>query len=214
VENHDPVNEYALQHTSREDDVLHQIYRETNLTTVYPHMLSGHLQGKLLEMISKMIKPERILEIGTFTGYSAICLAKGLAEGGMLHTIDINDELTGVACRYFALAGLEDQIRMHTGHACEIIPLLEETFDLVFIDADKEEYLRYYELSFPKVRMGGFILADNVLWGGKVLPSSTDKNKETRGVREFNEFVMKDNRVEKLFLPFRDGLYMLRKISE
>jgi caffeoyl-CoA O-methyltransferase len=214
VENPDLITEYALLHTTPEDEVLYQLYRETNLTTVYPHMLSGRLQGKLLEFISKMIRPERILEIGTFTGYSAICMARGLAKNGLLHTIDINDELKDMACRYFTMAGLDKKIVMHTGNACDIIPQLQESFDLVFIDADKEEYLQYYELSFPKVRTGGFILADNVLWGGKALPSSTDHNKETRGVREFNTFVKDDNRVEKLFLPFRDGIYILQKIRD
>jgi caffeoyl-CoA O-methyltransferase len=207
------ITQYALEHTSPEDDILHRLYRETNLTTVYPHMLSGPLQGKFLELVSKMIRPSGILEIGTFTGYSAICLARGLNSEGLLHTIDINDELAEVALKYFKLAGLENKIILHTGDAIEIIPKLDEWFDLVFLDGDKEQYVQYYELVFPCLKIGGFILADNVLWGGKVLPGSTDHDKETRGIREFNAHIKDDNRVEKLLLPFRDGIYILRKVG-
>jgi predicted O-methyltransferase YrrM len=205
--------DYAMLHSSPEDKILHDLFRETNLTTVYPRMISGHLQGKFLEMISYMVKPLRILEIGTFTGYSAICLAKGLAAGGLLHTIDINDELTERAQFYFRQSGMADKIIMHTGDACEVIPALGEQFDLVFIDGDKEQYLAYYEVVFPVLNQGGFILADNVLWGGKVLPGSADNDKETLSVREFNDYIKNDNRVDKMMLPFRDGIYILRKIS-
>ena len=204
---------YAQKHTTPEDEILHRLYRETNLTTVYPRMLSGHLQGQLLKMISQMISPSRILEIGTFTGYSAICMARGLAHDGILHTIDINDELAETAKRYFRLAGLENAIVMHVGDAIRIIPEIDENFDLVFIDGDKEEYLQYYEKVFPKINRGGFILADNVLWGGKVLAEYGDDDKETRCIREFNAFVAADDRVERLLLPFRDGIFMIRKIS-
>lgn len=205
--------EYALQHTTAEDEVLKRLYRETNLKTVYPHMLSGHMQGKLLEIISYMIRPSRILEIGTFTGYSAICLAKGLPEKGLLHTIDINDELTDMALKYFRLAGLSEKIIFHAGDAIEIIPALEDYFDLVFIDGDKEQYLQYYVQVMKKLKRNGFILADNVLWGGKVLPGYSGHDKETAGISDFNRFVAADPRVEKILLPFRDGLYILRKIA-
>lgn len=208
------ITDYAIKHTTPEDEVLHRLYRETHLTTVYPNMLSGPLQGKLLEFISRMMKPSRILEIGTFTGYSAICLAKGLAPGGILHTIDINDELSDTALKFIREAGLEERIILHTGDALEIIPQLKDTFDLVFIDADKEEYIRYYQLVFPKVRRGGFIIADNVLWGGKVLPESRDSEKETVSIREFNAFILSDSKVEKMMLPFRDGIYLLYKVNE
>jgi len=208
------ITDYVLKYTTPEDDVLHRLYRETHLTTVYPNMLSGPLQGKLLEFISRMIKPVRILEIGTFTGYSAICMARGLAPGGLLHTIDINDELSETALRYFRDAGLEKSIILHNGDALEIIPDLDEIFDLVFIDADKEEYIPYYEMVFPKVKTGGFILVDNVLWGGKVLPGCRDTDKETLSIREFNNFVQKDARVEKIMLPLRDGIYLLYKEHE
>jgi len=205
--------EYALQHSSPEDEILNKLSRETHLRTVYPRMLSGPLQGKLLEMISHMLKPARILEIGTFTGYSGICLARGLAEGGVLHTIDINDETTIIAHKYFNLAGLAGKIVLHTGDALEIIPALDEVFDLIFIDGDKEQYLPYYHTVFDKLRMGGFILADNVLWGGKVLPGKKISDKETRGILDFNIFVAGDIRVEKILVPFRDGLYMIRKVT-
>lgn len=206
----DPFIEYALQHSSPEDEILVRLSRETHLRTVYPRMLSGPLQGKLLEMISHMLKPARILEIGTFTGYSGICLARGLAAGGVLHTIDINDETSVIARKYFELAGL-NRIVMHTGDALEVVPGLDEVFDLIFIDGDKEQYLPYYHAVFDKLRTGGFILADNVLWSGKVLPGMKIGDKETRGILEFNIFVARDVRVEKILIPFRDGLFIIRK---
>ncbi len=210
----DDITRYAADFTSPEDEVLYNLYRETNLTTVYPHMLSGHIQGRFLEMVSHMIRPARILEIGTFTGYSAICMARGLDQNGLLHTIDINDELAGVALKYFGLAGLEKRIVMHTGDACTVIPTLEDGFDLVFIDGDKEQYVAYYNVLLPKVKKGGFILADNVLWGGKVLPGNVTGDKETKGIQEFNTLVKLDSRVEKMLLPFRDGIFILRKICD
>jgi len=205
------ITDYSIKYTTPEDDVLQKLYRETHLTTVYPRMLSGPLQGKLLEFISRMMKPSRILEIGTFTGYSAICLARGLAPGGILHTIDINDELAETALRYFREAGLENSIVLHSGDALDIIPGLNEIFDLVFIDGDKEEYIRYYELVIPKVRAGGFVIVDNVLWSGKVLPDCRETDKETISIREFNDLVAGDDRVVKMMLPFRDGIYLLYK---
>lgn len=207
------IMEYAIRHTSSEDEVLSRLYRETNLKTVYPHMLSGHMQGKLLKMISHMIRPGRILEIGTFTGYSAICLASGLSENGLLHTIDINDEITEMALKYFMQAGLSEKIIMHIGDAREIIPGLSDNFDLAFIDGDKEQYLDYYQQIMKKLKTGGFIIADNVLWGGKVLPGYAGRDKEANGISEFNRFVAQDPRVEKILLTFRDGWFILRKIE-
>ena len=209
----DSILAYALQHSSAEDEVLLSLSRETNLRTVYPNMLSGHLQGKLLEMISHLLKPARILEIGTFTGYSGICLARGLADNGILHTIDINDETTAIARKYFDLAGVTDKIRIHTGKALEIIPTLGDVFDLVFIDADKAQYINYYNAVFDKLRTGGFILADNVLWGGKVLESSKYNDRETRGILDFNKFISEDKRIEKLLIPLRDGMFLIRKLA-
>ena len=208
-----PYIAYAIQHSTAEDDILSGLNRETHLTTVYPNMLSGPLQGKFLEMISRMLKPRRILEIGTFTGYSGICLARGLANDGILHTIDINDETMVTARRYFKLAGLEKKVVLHTGNALEVIPALDEVFDLAFIDGDKELYIPYYHAVFDKLKTGGFIIADNVLWGGKVLQGLKNSDKETRGILEFNKFVAEDIRIEKLLIPLRDGLFLIRKIT-
>jgi len=205
------VEMYAMQHSTPEDEVLLQLNRETNLKTIYPRMLSGHLQGKLLEMISRMIRPARILEIGTFTGYSAICLAKGLTRDGLLHTIDINDELADMAREYVEKAGFSGKIVLHTGDARTIIPGMQEEFDLVFIDGDKEQYPEYYAVARDKIKTGGFILADNVLWNGRVLEENTGNDKETRGIHSFNKIVAADPHVEKLLLPFRDGLFIILK---
>jgi caffeoyl-CoA O-methyltransferase len=213
-EDSDLINEYARQHTTPEDDIIRNLSRETHLKTIYPRMLSGHLKGKFLEMISRMIRPSRILEIGTFTGYSAICLARGLADEGLLHTIDINDELTEMAVKYFALAGMSDKIVIHTGDARKIIPAINEFFDLVFIDGDKSQYMQYYEQVMKKLKTGGFIMADNVLWNGKVLPGYKGNDKETKGIRSFNDGVADDNRIEKLMLPFHDGIFILRKLQD
>lgn len=210
----DAIFEYAGQHSSQEDEVLAALNRETHLSTVYPNMLSGHLQGRFLEMISRLLAPRRILEIGTFTGYSAICMARGLAKGGLLHTIDINDETMVMAKKYIHLASLDDKIILHTGNAMEIIPGLREIFDLVFIDADKPQYVSYYNAVFDKLRIGGIILADNVFWGGKVLSENKFPDRETKGILDFNKFVSGDARVEKVMIPLRDGLLMIRKISE
>jgi len=210
----DAIFEYARQHSSPEDEVLAALNRETHLRTVYPNMLSGHLQGKFLEMVSHLLAPRRILEIGTFTGYSAICMARGLAQGGLLHTIDINEETMVIAKKYIQLAALGDKIILHTGNALDIISNLTEIFDLVFIDADKPQYISYYHAVFDKLRVGGVILADNVLWGGKVLNENKYPDRETKGILDFNIFVSEDERVEKVMVPLRDGLFMIRKISE
>jgi len=205
------LDNYILTHTSTEDPLLLELSRETHIKTMFPRMLSGHLQGKFLEMISHMIRPAAILEIGTFTGYSAICLAKGLNTEGQLHTIDIDPELQYLARHFFEKTGVQEKIIQHIGDALEIIPLLDYSFDLVFIDADKENYLNYYNLIFDKVRSGGFILADNALWDGKVVMSDGKSDKETKGIKQFNDFVSKDKRVENMLLPLRDGIMILRK---
>lgn len=204
------IDDYCRDHTSPESALLKKINRDTHAEVLMPRMVSGHLQGRFLALISKMIKPQRILEIGTYTGYSAICLAEGLAPLGKLITIDINEELETRVRGYFKEAGLESQIDYRMGDAAEIIPTLNETFDLVFIDADKENYQRYYDLVFAKVATGGFIMADNVLWSGKVVGEKKDK--DTRAIMAFNDFVMKDPRVENMLLPLRDGIMLARKL--
>lgn len=207
------LSDYILNHCTPEDTVLHELYRETNLKVIYPRMVSGPLQGKLLEMISCMIRPQRILEIGTYTGYSAICLAKGLRDDGMLHTIEINDELRDLAIKYFSKAGLQNKIILHNGDALKIIPALEEEFELVFIDGNKQQYLEYYQLVFPKVVRGGFILADNVLWDSKVLQGGKPADKETRGIIAFNDYLVRDESVEQIIVPIRDGFTIIKKLN-
>jgi len=209
---HEAIEKYIINHTTPESEVLMRLNRETHLRVLNPRMLSGQVQGKFLEMISRMIQPDTILEIGTYTGYSAICLANGLRNGGILHTIEINPELEKIASTYITDSGYKAVIRQHIGDAMQIIGSLEEIFDLVFIDADKENYLRYYQLVFDKIRAGGFILADNALWDGKVVESDMQADKETRGIREFNDFVRDDSRVENVLLSFRDGIMLIRKL--
>jgi len=205
------LEKYSEDHTSKESILLQKLYRETNVKVLYPQMLSGKLQGSLLKMISKMIRPERILEIGTFTGYSAICLAHGLTANGLMHTIEVNPELEEMIMRYFTEAGITTKVKLHIGNAMEIIPTFNDIFDLVFIDADKENYLNYYKLVFDKVKQGGFILTDNVLWGGKVLEKVPASDTETNSIIAFNKFVQNDDRVENVLLPIRDGIMMIRK---
>lgn len=206
------LEQYLLSHTSPEDPVLEDLYRQTHIRFVNPNMTSGHLQGKFLELISKMINPENILEIGTFTGYSAICLAKGLKPGGKLITIEINDELTSFAGSYFKKAGIDSKITQLTGNALELIPDLKKMFDLVFIDGDKREYSDYYRVIIGKVNPGGYIIADNVLWGGKAIENDTSDS-QTRGVIEFNDMICKQKNIENVMLPLRDGLTIIRKMA-
>jgi predicted O-methyltransferase YrrM len=203
------LEKYIEQHTSAESEVLKALDRETNLKVMSPRMLSGHVQGQALRMISMMIKPRNILEIGTFTGYSAVCFADGLQPGGKLTTIDINAELEPMVRRYFKEAGVEDKINYLLGNALEIIPTLKDTFDLVFIDADKENYSNYYYLVIDKLPSGAFIIADNVLWSGKVVLPKPDK--DTRALMEFNDKVQADDRVENVLFPVRDGFMLIRK---
>lgn len=202
--------EYAEAFSSKEPEELSKLNRETYVNHLFPRMLSGHLQGRLLSMISHIINPTRILEVGTYTGYSAICLAEGLAPGGVLHTIEINNENEDIIRKYLVKTNNTDKIILHFGDAFKIIPNINETFDLVFLDADKERYIDYFKLVIKKVRPGGILLADNVLWDGKVL-DDTVKDKESVGIRKFNEFIRDDNRVEQVLLTVRDGIMIVRK---
>ncbi len=206
------LTQYAEAHTSPEPEVLHQLNRETHAKVLSPRMLSGHLQGRLLALLSHLLKPLRVLEIGTYTGYSALCLAEGLAEGGKVITLDVNEELERMVRSYVEKAGLTDRIDFRIGRAADLIPQLDETFDLVFIDADKASYGLYYDLVFDKVRPGGLIVADNVLWSGKVVqPEAVKKDKELRAILAFNARIQQDDRVENILLPVRDGLMVVRK---
>lgn len=207
--NNEELDQYIKSHTTREPELLFRLYRETYLKTVYPRMLSGHVQGRFLSMISHMIKPECVLEIGTFTGYATICLSEGLAKKGRIHTMDIDPELQDIFMKYFYEAGIKDKITAHTGNALNLIHETPDDIDLVFIDADKENYLNYYKAILPKVKSNGFLIADNTLWGGKVF--HTDNDKETRGIIEFNEYVQNDNTTENVLVPLRDGLTIIRK---
>lgn len=212
----DPVllDQYITDHISPEEDFLKELDRETHLKVLRSRMLSGHLQGQILRMISCMIRPKYILEIGTFTGYSALCLAQGLVEGGQLHTIEIDDELESVAHKYFRKAGMSNRIFQHIGDAREVIPALNLSFDLVFVDADKREYSDYYRLVFDRIPVGGFLLADNILWNGKVIEPEAADEEQTRGILAFNDLVQNDPRVKNVILPVRDGIMLVQKVSE
>lgn len=202
---------YAESFSTSEDNLLRGISAYTQQHHPEHHMISGHLQGKLLEMISCMVRPKRILEIGTFTGYSAICLAKGLTDDGKLHTIELREKDAAIAQGFFNRSSYADRIILHTGNALEIIPKLAETWDLVFIDADKSSYIEYFNLIMSKVRQNGFILADNIFFHGQVLEENT-KNKSAKAVKEFNEFIRQRNDIDKVIMTLRDGLYLIRKI--
>ncbi len=203
------IERYAEAHTSPENAVLQNLVRETHLKTLAPRMLSGHLQGRFLSMIAKLMQPRRVLEIGTFTGYSALCLTEGVAEGGLLYALEGNDELKHIIEKYIEAAGFQDKIKLLIGNALEIIPTLDEVFDMVFIDAGKRDYPQYWDLVIEKTRHGGLIIADNVLWSGKVVEEK--KNLDTQILDDFNKKVLVDTRVECLLLPLRDGLMMAIK---
>jgi predicted O-methyltransferase YrrM len=205
------LEEYAENHTSPEDEVLYELNRKTHLEVLRPNMLSGHLQGRFLQMISEMIRPQRILEIGTYTGYSTICLARGLKAGGTITTIDNNAELETMIRYYIKKAGLSAATDLRIGEAADILKTLEGPFDLAFIDADKENYLNYYSLAKEKVVSGGYILVDNVLWYGKVVEETAAGDRETEAIKAFNEVVQQDEEVENMLLPLRDGLMLIRK---
>lgn len=207
------LNEYIEQHSDSEDKILQELSRETHLKMLHPRMLSGHLQGQILESFSRMIQPQRILELGTYTGYSAICLAKGLAEEGKLISIEIDEEVLTIANKYIRKAKLEDKIEIIIGDALSLIDNLDDTFDLVFMDANKSKYTDYYEKVLPKVRVGGYIIVDNVLWDGKVVQENIKSNDYfTKGVLEFNTHIQEDQRVTNYILPIRDGMMIIRKL--
>lgn len=206
------ITDYAEKHTEPESKILTELRRETWQKVITPRMLSGHLQGRLLSAISKMIQPKVILEIGTYTGYSTLCLAEGLAENGIIHTIDNNEELVDFQKKYFVKAGLDTKIVQHTGEALKIIPQLKSNYDLVFIDADKINYSAYFEQIINTVNSGGIILSDNVLWGGKVLKTPLKNDRDTKSIIAYNTKLKNDKRVETLLLPFRDGISIARKL--
>ena len=207
----DPLQEYISRHSQPQDEVLSWLETQTHYRTIHPRMLSGEPMGGFLTLFVQMISAARILEIGTFTGYSALCLAEGLTEGGEVHTIEIDDEIEDFTRSYFDKSPLRDRIKLIIGDASDIIPTLTDTYDIVFIDANKRDYLKYYELVLPKVRPEGFILADNTLWDGKVVTDPNSRDAQTIGIERFNDFIATDNRVEKIILPLRDGLTILWK---
>lgn len=207
------LRDYISAHTTEAPEVLRKIERRTGLYTINPRMLSGHVQGRLLSFLSRLIQPKRVLELGTFAGYSALCLAEGLQPGGKVVTIEKNDELEDFIRENLSLSELGEQVELHIGATSEVLPTLpkEELFDLVFIDADKRSYVSDYELLFPLVRKGGIILADNTLWDGHIIDPEYDNDKQTIGLRTFNDHIQQDERVENLILPIRDGLTIIRK---
>lgn len=204
------MDRYLSEHSQEEDPVLTELARQTYLNEVHPRMLSGHILGSFLTLFSRMLSPRRILEIGTYTGYSAICLARGLKPGGILTTIEVNDELRTTALKYFRKANLQDQIQLINGDALKLLPKLTESYDLIFIDANKDDYPAYYNLVFDRLRPGGYMLVDNVLWGGKVLQDKL-VDTTTQTIDHFNKTIHADQRVENFLLPIRDGLMIIQK---
>jgi len=207
------IEAYCESHTTAESELLYRLYRQTHLQTINPRMASGQLQGQFLSLISKMMRPRRILEIGTFTGYSAICLAEGLTDDGELHTIEINEEYEDRIREYFADSPDSGKIKLHIGDAKKIVPSLPAEWDLVFIDAEKTDYQEYYDIVLPLVRKGGFILIDNTLWNSKVIHEVEHNDKDTQAILAFNDMVQQDDRVRNLLLPFRDGIMILEKLQ-
>ena len=209
------VENYILEHIDEEPDLLKKMNRDVHVNLLRPRMLSGHLQGRLLKMFCEMIQPKRVLEIGTYAGYSALCIAEALSESAVLHTIEINDELEDFIRDYFFQSAHSQKIRLHIGDAFDIVPAIDEQFDLVFIDGDKRKYWDYYELVFSKVVLGGFIFADNTLWDEKVIDNDVKQNDEqTKGILKFNDLIATDKRIEKVILPVRDGMTIIRKIQK
>ena len=207
----DLLEEYILSHIDDESDLLKQLNRDAHVNLLHPRMISGHLQGRILKMICRILNPQYILEIGTYTGYAALCMAEGAPDDAELHTVEVHDELEDFILKYLHQSKLKDNVHLHIGNAEEIIPDIDCMFDLVFIDANKRHYIEYYNLIFDKVRKGGLILADNTLWDGKVLDTPRQSDKQTIGILEFNDMLMNDDRVEKVILPVRDGLTMIWK---
>lgn len=203
---------YSLSKSSKEPKILNDLNRETHLKILNPRMLSGHYQGRILSLVSKIIKPKTVLEIGTYTGYSTICLSEGLEKNGSIHTIDNNEELLVIQNKYFKKAGISEKVKQYTGDATKIVKKLNFDFDLVFIDADKENYPLYFDSIIDKVKPGGVIIADNILWSGKILEKVEEEDYATKSIIEFNDKVNNDERVEVIILPIRDGLSLIRKI--
>jgi predicted O-methyltransferase YrrM len=206
------LDQYVCGHSENEPEVLRELNRKTHLSVLQPRMLSGHFQGRVLSMLSHMIRPRRVLEIGTYTGYSDLCFAEGLIEDGKVITIDVNEELEDLVREYISKAGMENKIEYHIADATQLIPKLEDEFDIVFIDADKKNYCNYYDLVFDKVKKGGYIIADNVLWSGKVLEEYNSLDRETKVIMDYNRKVHEDARVQEVLLPIRDGLMVARKL--
>jgi len=208
------VNEesYILNYIDEEDELLAKLYRKAHVQLLHPRMLAGHLQGRILKMLVRMRRPQRILEIGTYTGYAALCLAEGLPDDGEIHTVEIDDEMEGFAREQFEQSPFKDKIRLHIGDVRDILPQLEGRFDMVYIDGDKREYCDYYDLVFDRVCSGGIILADNTLWGGKVLEKPNPNDQHTIEIIRFNEKIKQDKRIEKIILPLRDGLTIIYKL--
>ena len=206
------IEEYVLSHIDKEPEVLSWLTRETHLRTLKPRMLSGHLQGRMLKMFCSMMSAKRILEIGTFTGYSALCMAEALPEDGELHTLEINDEMEEFLDEVFEKSGMAEKIHLHIGDASQIIPQLDGLFDVVFMDGNKWHYSEYFDVVFPKLRLGGLLIADNTLWDGHVLEDSKDA--QTVGIQKFNDKVLSDDRVERVIVPVRDGMTLIRKIKQ
>lgn len=212
--NQDKINDlehYILSHIDDEDDLLKKLNRDAHVNLLRPRMLSGHLQGKMLKMFCRLVQPKNILEIGTYTGYATLCMAEGAPEDAHIHTIEVNDELEDFILKHLYKSKLKDKIHLHIGDAMQIIPSIDCVFDLVFIDANKRHYIEYYDLIFDKVRSGGLIIADNTLWDGKVLETPHHTDKQTIGIQAFNDMIAKDDRVEKVILPIRDGLTLIWK---
>ncbi len=207
------INQYISQHILPEEEILKALDRETNLKCVHPRMLSGHIQGKVLYMLCKMIRPERILELGTYTGYSAISMGLALETNATIDTIEQHDELKDIVSKYIEKAGLKNTIRCYYGNVFNIVPALNTTYDLIFIDADKREYPEYYKLVFDKVKPGGYIIADNILWDGKVIDPDEQNDPQTKGIVEFNNLVNTDTRVENVLFPMLDGMMVIRKCN-
>lgn len=206
------MEEYILRHIDEEPELLREIHREAHLKLLHGFMVSGHLQGRLLKMLVRMINPLRVLEIGTYTGYSALCIAEGLEEGAEVHTIEIDDELEEIIRRNFGRSPFGERITLHLGDAAELLPrFADEFFDLAFLDGDKRHYWEMYETTLAKLKRGGFLLADNTLWHGKVVEKEAAAERQTQGIMEFNERLVNDHRVEKVILPLRDGLTLIRK---
>ena len=208
---HEAIEAYILQHMDEESDYLKALYRQAHLKLINPRMTSGHLQGRLLKMLVQLARPQRVLEIGTFAGYSALCMAEGLSEGALLHTYEIDDELEDFTRPWIEGSPYGDKVCFHIGNALEEVPLLGEVFDFVFMDGDKRQYMEYYEMILQHTSPGALILADNTLWDGHVVDKAYLNDRQTVAINEFNAFVAADKRVEKLILPLRDGLTMIRK---